>query len=49
MKYLFAPLAALALLAAFAHAAPFQSKNIAADAKWVIHVDVDAVRDSTRL
>ena len=48
MKYLVAPLAfaALALIAAVGPAAPFQSKNIAADAKWVIHVDVDAVRDS---
>lgn len=48
MKYLVAPFvfAALALIAAVGPAAPFQSKNIAADSKWVIHVDVDAVRDS---
>jgi hypothetical protein len=47
MKYAFAPLAALVLMAAAAtQAAPFQSKDIAADSKWVIHVDVDAIRDS---
>jgi ribosome-associated translation inhibitor RaiA len=44
MKYLIAPFAALALTATVGNAAPFQVKNIAADAKWVIHVDVDAVR-----
>ena len=49
MKYLVASFAfaTLALIAAVGPAAPFQSKNIAADAKWVIHVDVDGVRDST--
>jgi hypothetical protein len=47
MKYVVAPLAALVLLAAVAaQAAPFQPKDIAADSKWVIHVDVDAIRDS---
>ncbi len=53
MKYLIAPFAALALVATAAScslgtagAAPFQAKNIAADAKWVIHVDVDAIRDN---
>jgi hypothetical protein len=46
MKYLVASLAALAFMANVGHAAPFQAKNIAADSKWVIHVDVDAVRDS---
>jgi hypothetical protein len=47
MKYLAAPLAALVLMvAAAAQAAPFQSKHIAADSKWVIHVDVDAIRDN---
>lgn len=52
MKYLVSSFAfsALALIVAVAgysrsgSAAPFQSKNIAADAKWVIHVDVDAIR-----
>jgi hypothetical protein len=48
MKYLVAPFAfaALALATVAVPAAPFQSKNIAAGAKWVIHVDVDAIRDS---
>ena len=47
MKYVVAPLAALVLMvAAAAQAAPFQSKDIAADSKWVIHVDVDAIRDN---
>jgi hypothetical protein len=47
MKSFVAPLAALVLMmAAAAQAAPFQSKDIAADSKWVIHVDVDAIRDS---
>jgi hypothetical protein len=47
MKYVVAPLAALVLMmAAAAQAAPFQSKNVAADSKWVIHVDVDAIRDN---
>ena len=46
MKRLVAVFAALALLAAVGQAAPFDSKNVAADAKWVVHVDVDAVRDS---
>ena len=38
--------AAVALLAAVGRAAPLDSKNVAADAKWVVHVDVDAIRDS---
>ena len=47
MKYVVAPLAALVLfMTAAAQAAPFQSKDIAADSKWVIHVDVDAIRES---
>jgi hypothetical protein len=46
MKRFASTFAALALLAAVAQAAPLDSKNVAADAKWVIHVDVDAVRDS---
>lgn len=47
MKYVLAPMAALVLMvAAAAQAAPFQSKDIAADSKWVIHVDVDAIRDN---
>jgi ribosome-associated translation inhibitor RaiA len=46
MKYLVAPFVALALITAYANANPYQATNIAADAKWVIHVDVDAIRDS---
>ncbi len=46
MKYLVAPLAAIALMASLVHAAPFDAKTIGADSKWVIHVDVDAIRDS---
>ena len=46
MKFVIAPFAVLALAAAVGQAAPFEAKNVAADAKWVIHVDVDAVRDS---
>jgi hypothetical protein len=46
MKVFTAGFAALTLMAAVAQAAPFDAKNISADAKWVVHVDVDAVRDS---
>jgi hypothetical protein len=38
--------ALLALYAYVGQAAPLDTKNVAADAKWVAHVDVDAVRDS---
>jgi hypothetical protein len=47
MKLFALTFSALALLAAVGQAAPFESKNIAADAKWVVHVDVDAVRESS--
>ena len=46
MKLFASTFAALALFAAVGQAAPLESKNVAADAKWVVHVDVDAVRDS---
>ena len=46
MKLFASTFAALALYAAVGQAAPLETKNIAADAKWVVHVDVDAVRDS---
>ena len=46
MKLFASTFAALALLAVVGQAAPLDSKNVAADAKWVVHVDVDAVRDS---
>lgn len=46
MKLFASTFAALALFAAVGQAAPFDSKNVAADAKWVVHVDVDAVHDS---
>ena len=46
MKLFASTFAALALLAAVGQAAPLDSKNVAADAKWVVHVDVDAVHDS---
>ena len=48
MKRFASTFAALALLTAVGQAAPLDSKNVAADAKWVVHVDVDAVRDSQR-
>ncbi|MGO9111412.1 MAG: hypothetical protein ACLP9L_19470 [Thermoguttaceae bacterium] len=38
--------AALALFAAIGQAAPLNTKNVAADARWVVHIDVDALRDS---
>ncbi len=46
MKLFASTFAALALFAAVGQAAPLESKNVAADAKWVVHVNVDAVRDS---
>ena len=46
MKLFASTFAVLALLAAVGQAAPLNSKNVAADAKWVVHIDVDAVRDS---
>ncbi len=46
MKLFASTFAALALLAAVGQAAPLDSKNVAANAKWVVHVNVDAVRDS---
>ena len=46
MKRFASTFAALALLAAAGQAAPLDSKNVAADAKWVVHIDVDAIRDS---
>ena len=46
MKLFASTFAVLALLAAVGQAAPLDSKNVAADAKWVVHVDVDAVHDS---
>jgi hypothetical protein len=47
MKLIASAFAALLLLAAVGQAAPLDTKNVAADAKWVVHVDVDVVRDST--
>ena len=44
-RFVFA-FAALALFAAVGQAAPLELKNVAADAKWVVHINVDAVRDS---
>src|SRR5208282_4730530 len=44
MKLFASTFSALALMAAVGQAAPFEVKNVAADAKWVVHVDVDAVR-----
>lgn len=46
MKLFASAFALLALYAAVGQAAPLETKNIAADAKWVVHLDVDAVRDS---
>ena len=46
MKWFASTFAALALVAAVGQAAPLDPKNVATDAKWVVHVDVDAVRDS---
>ena len=46
MKFFASAFALMALYAAVGQAAPLETKNIAADAKWVVHVDVDAIRDS---
>jgi hypothetical protein len=46
MKLVVSTIAALALFAAVGQAAPLDTKNVAANAKWVVHVDVDAIRDS---
>ena len=46
MKLFATTLATLALLAVVGQAAPLDSKNVAVDAKWVVHVDVDAVHGS---
>ena len=46
MKVFASTFALVALLAAVGQAAPLDTKNIAADAKWVVHVDVNAIRDS---
>ncbi len=46
MKLAVSTFVALALFAAVGHATPLDTKNVAADAKWVVHVDVDAIRDS---
>jgi hypothetical protein len=40
-------LALLVGLAALTQAAPLDLKNVPADAKWLVHVDVDAIRAST--
>ncbi|HEX2971526.1 MAG TPA: hypothetical protein VHP11_04300 [Tepidisphaeraceae bacterium] len=40
-------LLALTLLASQAQAAAFNPKQVPADAKWVLHVDVDAVKESS--
>lgn len=37
---------AVSAAAAISHAAPLEPKHLPADTKWVIHVDVDAGRDS---
>jgi hypothetical protein len=41
-------LAAVLGLAAVARAEPLELKQVAADAKWLVHVDVDAMRDVDR-
>jgi len=46
MKLVVSVFAVLAVFAGVGQAAPLETKNVAADAKWVLHVDVDAVRDS---
>ncbi len=46
MKLFASTFAVLALVTAVGQAAPLDTKNVAADAKWVVHVDVDAIRDS---
>ncbi len=39
--------AAVSVLASGAFAAPLELKQVAADAKWLAHLDVDAIRAST--
>jgi hypothetical protein len=46
MKLFASAFAATALFTSFVQAAPLDPKNVAADAKWVVQVDVDAIRDS---
>jgi hypothetical protein len=46
MKLLVSTFAALVVFTATAQAAPLETKNVAANATWVVHVDVDAIRDS---
>ena len=46
MKLFASTFAVLALLTVAGRAAPLDTKNVAADAKWVVHVNVNAIRDS---
>ncbi len=46
MKLAVSTFAVLALIAAVGQAAPLETKNVAANTKWVVHIDVDAIRDS---
>jgi len=46
MKLFASTLAVLTLLATLGQAAPLDSKGVATDAKWVVHIDVDAVHSS---
>jgi hypothetical protein len=47
MRFSASTFAVATLLAAMAQAAPFDAKDVSANAKWVAHIDVDAVRDSS--
>ena len=47
MRSLLQAFAAVLVLASGAFAAPLELKQVAADAKWLAHLDVDAVRGST--
>lgn len=47
MRMLSVAVAIVLGLGALAQAAPLELKHVAADAKWVMHLDVDAVRAST--
>ena len=49
MRVVMMTLAAVLTLAAAARAEPLDLKQVAADAKWVVHVDVDAMRHSVVL
>ena len=49
MKVLVTAVAAVLALATIGRAEPLDVKKVAADAKWVVHVDVDAMRDSVVL